>query len=211
MKVRQQYISGLEGLCLKNIQLKLSSGKKSIKSDIGEILFTGIGISGPLVLTLSGKAIDMLESGKGLVIEIDLKPALSIEKLDARMQREIKAAPKRSICNILKSMLPQRLISVFLDIAGIDAHLKAAQITREDRKRLGRLFKSMRLDITGSSGIERAMVTRGGITLKEVDPRTMASKLIKGLYFCGEILDIDADTGGFNLQAAFSTGYIAGC
>jgi predicted Rossmann fold flavoprotein len=210
LNVRQAYISGLEGLSLKNIQLKFSSSGKSVKSDIGELLFTCFGVSGPLVLTLSGKALDMLEPGKGLLLEIDLKPALSIEKLDARMQREFKASPKKSIRNILKAMLPQRLISVFLDIAGIDAHLKAAQITREDRKRLGKLFKSMCLDITGSPGIERAMITRGGIELKEVDPRTMASKLINGLYFCGEILDIAADTGGFNLQAAFSTGYIAG-
>ncbi len=210
LKVRQPYISVLEGLSLKNIQLKFSNSGKSVKSDIGELMFTGFGVSGPLVLTLSGKALDMLEPGRGLFLEIDLKPALSIEKLDMRMQREFKVSPKKSICNILKSMLPQRLINVFLDLAGIDAHLKAAQITREDRKRMGRLFKSMRLDITGSPGIERAMITRGGIGLKEVDPRTMASKLITGLYFCGEILDIAADTGGFNLQAAFSTGYIAG-
>jgi len=210
LKVRQPYIRGLEGLSLKNIQLKFSGSKKSIKSDIGELMFTDSGVSGPLVLTLSGKALDMLEAGKGLLLEIDLKPALSVEKLDARMRREFQAAPKRSIHNILKSMLPQRLISVFLDLVGIDRNLKAAQITREDRKRLVALFKSMRLDITGSPGIERAMVTRGGIELKEVDPRTMASKLIKGLYLCGEILNIAADTGGFNLQAAFSTGYIAG-
>ncbi len=210
LTIKQPYIKKLEGLSLKNIQLKFSNSKKNISSDIGEIIFTHTGISGPLVLTLSGRLLDMLEQGKGLVLDIDLKPALNIEKLDARIQRELQATPKKLMCNILKKMLPQRLVSVFLGSVGIDTRLKASQVTREDRRRVVTLFKGLRFDIIGSPGIERAMVTRGGIALKEIYPRTMQSKLIKGLYFCGEILDIDADTGGFNLQAAFSTGYIAG-
>ena len=210
LKVRERYISKLEGLSLKNIQLKFHSSKKGVKSDIGELMFTSFGISGPLVLTLSGKVLDLLERSKELFVDIDLKPALSIEKLDARMQREIKSAPKKTIANIFKNMLPQRLIDVFLLVAEIDPNLKGAQITGKQRHCMARLFKGFRFEITGSPGMDRAMVTRGGISLKEIDPRTMQSKLITGLYCCGEMLNIDADTGGFNLQAAFSTGYIAG-
>ncbi len=210
LKVREPYISKLEGLSLKNIQLKFRSKKKNVKSDIGELMFTAFGISGPLVLTLSGKILDLLKRSKELFVEIDLKPALSIEKLDARMQREIKSGPKKTIANIFKKMLPQRLIDVFLLVAEIDPNLTGAQITGKQRSSIARLFKGFRFEITGSPGMDRAMVTRGGISLKEIDPRTMQSKLITGLYCCGEMLDIDADTGGFNLQAAFSTGYIAG-
>ena len=211
LKVKQKHLaSRLKGLTLKNIQLKFSSGRKKVKSDIGELLFTDSGISGPLVLTLSGRLLDILKARKGLIVEIDLKPALSREMLDVRLQREFNLSPKRSLGNMLKAMLPHKLISVFLDTAGIDKDKKVAHVTRRERAAIETLLKSMRLEITGSLGMDKAMITRGGISLKEIDPRTMASKLIKGLYFAGEIMDIDADTGGFNLQAAFSTGYVAG-
>lgn len=211
LKVRRKHIvKRLEGLTLRNIRLKFLSGKSRIISDTGELLFTDTGVSGPLVLTLSSRVLDALKAGKKVILEIDLKPALTGETLDARMQRELMLAPRRSIGNVLKAMLPNRLIDVFLDIAGIDKHKKSSQLTRRERRDIEELLKSMRFEITGSAGMKKAMVTRGGVSLKEIDPRTMASRLVKGVYFAGEIIDIDADTGGFNLQAAFSTGYLAG-
>jgi hypothetical protein len=206
----QKYPKALEGLTLKNIRLKFISGKKQIISEIGELLFTGSGVSGPLVLTLSGQIAPWLDKQRRVCLEIDLKPALSEDKLDDRLLRELKSSPKKAIKNMLKEMLPQRLIEVFLEISGIAPDRQAGQITKEERGKLLQLFKKLRMDILGTRPIEEAMVTRGGISLKEINPRTMESRLIKGLYFAGEIIDVDADTGGFNLQAAFSTGYLAG-
>ncbi len=210
LKAEQPYVKRLEGLSLRNIQLKFFGKKKSLRSGIGELLFTSSGVSGPLVLTLSGRALDILEDEGKLILEIDLKPGLTREKLDLRFRREIKNYPKKGIRNILKSLLPSRMTGVFIDITGIDPDRKASQITRNDRARLLGLFKAMRFDITGPTNPDKGMVTRGGVPLKEIDPKTMESRLVKGLYFAGEIIDIDADTGGFNLQAAFSTGYLAG-
>jgi predicted Rossmann fold flavoprotein len=210
LEIRQHYPKLLEGLVLKNIRLIFSDGEKEIISQIGELLFTAFGISGPLVLSLSGRISEWLSGNKHLSVTIDLKPALSKEQLDGRFQRELKASSKTNIKNVLKSLLPKRMIEVFLDIAGIAADRKANQITQEERRKLVELFKGWRLNITKTRPIEEAMVTRGGISLKEINPRTMESRRIKGLYFAGEIIDVDADTGGFNLQAAFSTGYLAG-
>jgi predicted Rossmann fold flavoprotein len=210
LEIRQHYPKLLEGLVLKNIRLIFSDGEKEIVSQIGELLFTAFGISGPLVLSLSGRISEWLSVNKHLSVTIDLKPALSKEQLDRRFQRELKAGSKVNIKNVLKSLLPKRMIEVFLDIAGIAADRKANQITQEERRKLVELFKGWRLNITKTRPIEEAMVTRGGVSLKEINPRTMESRLIKGLYFAGEIIDVDADTGGFNLQAAFSTGYLAG-
>jgi len=200
----------LEGLVLKNIRLKFGDGKRKIASEIGELLFTDFGISGPLVLTLSGRIADWLQEGKKVFAEIDLKPALSAEQLDSRIIREIKAAPKKSAKNIFRELLPQKMIPVFLGIAGVAADKKANQLNKEERQRLIDLFKGLRLEITATRPLNEAMVTRGGVSLKDISPRTMESRLIKGLYFCGEMIDVDADTGGFNLQAAFSTGFLAG-
>ncbi|MCM8795791.1 MAG: NAD(P)/FAD-dependent oxidoreductase [Candidatus Omnitrophica bacterium] len=208
LKTRQRY--PLEGLTLKNIRLKFSNSETKIISGIGELLFTQDGISGPLVLSLSAKVVDWLEEKKPVYVEIDLKPALSKEELDVRLLREFSLQPKKSLKVILKNLLPKRLIKLFLEISDINPLRKANQITRKERESLISLMKSWRLDITGARPIEEAMVTRGGVCLKQIDPRTMESRLIKGLYFAGEMIDIDADTGGFNLQAAFSTGYLAG-
>jgi hypothetical protein len=188
----------------------VSAGQKQIVSEIGELLFTGFGISGPLVLSLSSRVTDWLLAGSGVYAEIDLKPALSIEQLNARLLREFKSNPKKAIGNILKNLLPQRLVAIFLDIVKINPKKMASQITQEERLSLARLFKAFRLDILEPLSIEEAMVTRGGVSLKEINPRTMESRRVKGLYFCGEMIDVDADTGGFNLQAGFSTGYLAG-
>ncbi|MDD4894312.1 MAG: NAD(P)/FAD-dependent oxidoreductase [Candidatus Omnitrophica bacterium] len=207
---RQHYPKLLEGLVLKNIRLRFSDSKKHIESEIGELLFTGFGISGPLVLSLSGKIVDWLKDTNFVYVELDLKPALTKEQLRQRLLREFKLNPKKTIKNVLKSLLPKRLVDVFIDIVKIPPDKKVSHITQKEREGLVNLLKGMRLDIVKALPIEEAMVTRGGVSLKDINPRTMESRLIKGLYFAGEIMDIDADTGGFNLQAAFSTGYLAG-
>ena len=210
LKVKQAYVKGLEGLSLKNIQLKFIGNKKVLKSEIGELLFTDNGVSGPLVVSMSADMLDIFKSDGALALEIDLKPALELKQLDLRLLREIDAVPKKTIFNLLRTMLPVRIIGLFLQIAGIDKDTKAAHVTGVERKKIVSLLKSWRFDVFGSAGIEKAMVTRGGVSLKDIDPKTMQSRIIKGLYFAGEIIDIDADTGGFNLQAAFSTGYLSG-
>ena len=210
LETRQRYPKLLEGLTLKNIRLKVSDGRRQIISEIGELLFTSFGISGPLLLTLSGQIVGWLNENKHVYVDIDLKPALSKEQLNGRLLREFQLTSKKTIRNTLKTLLPQRLIDVFLDMAKIDPCKKVSQVTQLEREVLIALFKGLRLDITKPRPIEEAMVTRGGISLKDINPRTMESRRIKGLYFAGEIIDVDADTGGFNLQAAFSTGYLAG-
>jgi predicted Rossmann fold flavoprotein len=210
LEIRQEGMRHLAGLSLKNIRLKFFSGKNKIISGVGELLFTHTGISGPLVLSLSGRVADWLKQEKGVYAEIDLKPALTPEQLDSRLLREFKAGTNKSLKNILKELLPQRLIAYFLQITDIAPLIKANQVTSMQRRALIRLLKGWRLDITRPRPIQEAMITRGGVSLKEINPRTMESRLVKGLYFAGEIIDVDADTGGFNLQAAFSTGYLAG-
>ena len=210
LDVQENYPKRLEGLSLRNIRLKFSDGNTQIVSETGELVFTASGISGPLVITLSGRVIDMLEQNKNVFVEIDLKPALSIEQLDSRLLREFKANAKKSIKNALKELLPLRLIRVFIEASAIDLLKKCSQITQKEREKIISLLKGFRMDISGSRPVEEGMVTRGGVSLKEINPRTMESRLIKGLYLCGEMIDVDADTGGFNLQAAFSTGYLAG-
>lgn len=208
LEARQNY--HLEGLTLENIRIKFSDGEKEIVSDTGEMLFTKTGISGPLVLSLSGRIVDWMSAGRRVYAEIDLKPALSREQLNSRLLREFKAGPKKNIKSVLKGLLPKRLADVFTGIAKIPAARNASQVSQAERLKLIDLLKAFRLDITRPLAIEEAMVTRGGVSLKDINPRTMESRLIKGLYFAGEMIDVDADTGGFNLQAAFSTGYLAG-
>ena len=210
LETRQTYPGLLEGLTLKNIRLKFSAGGRAILSEIGELLFTAFGISGPLVLSLSGQIADWLGENKHVYVEIDLKPALSKEQLNARLLREFRANAKKSIKNVLKSLLPMKLVDVFIEITKISPLKLASQITQAERYGLISLLKALHLDITRLRPIEEAMITRGGISLRDINPRTMESRLIKGLYFAGEMIDVDADTGGFNLQAAFSTGYLAG-
>ncbi|MFA5096525.1 MAG: NAD(P)/FAD-dependent oxidoreductase [Candidatus Omnitrophota bacterium] len=208
--LKEKYPKDLEGLALKNIRIGFCAGKNKIISEVGELLFTSFGISGPLVLTLSGKVVDWLSEEKEVYAEIDLKPGLTHEQLDARFLREFKLNPKKGIKNIMKGLLPIKLINLFIMLAKIEPHKKANQISQSERRLLAALLKGWRLQVSGSLPLEEGMVTQGGVSLKDIDPRTMESRLVKGLYFCGEMIDIDADTGGFNLQAAFSTGYLAG-
>jgi len=199
-----------QGLTLKNIRLKFLSEEKEIVSGIGEMVFTDFGISGPLVLTLSGRAADWIARGQKITLEIDLKPALSAEQLNNRLLREFNVLSRKNLGNVLKELLPLSLVKVFLLRLKISLDKKANQVTQEERKAIIRLLKSFNLEIKCARSLEEAMITRGGVSLKDIDPRTMESRRVKGLYFCGEMIDLDADTGGFNLQAAFSTGYLAG-
>ncbi len=180
-----------------------------IESRMGEMMFTHFGIGGPVTLRMSLAIVDALEKGP-ISVSIDLKPALDEKQLRQRLQRDFDTNSKRSFRNILKGLLPQKMVDPFIEMTGIPAEKSGSQITGEERERLLSLLKSLRFNIKSPLPLSAAMVTAGGVSLKEIDPRTMASRLVKGLYFCGEVIDIDADTGGFNLQAAFSTGYVAG-
>lgn len=210
LKTKETFVKSLEGLVLKNIRLKFSDEKKKLLSEVGELMFTDTGISGPLVITLSGAVIDWLAQSGKIICEIDLKPGLTKEQLEARLLREFSGNPKKTIKSTLRQLLPQSLIKIFLEKADLSPEKIVSQITQAERARLVNLLKAFTLDIIGSRPLEDAMISRGGVSLKDINPRTMESSIIKGLYFCGEMIDVDADTGGFNLQAAFSTGYLAG-
>jgi predicted Rossmann fold flavoprotein len=210
LETRENYPKRIEGLTLKNIRLTFTCGRKEITSEVGELLFTGFGVSGPLILTLSGRISDWLRTRDNVFLDIDLKPALTEEQLDERLLREFKTGARKNLKNILKELLPFKLLSLSLEILKIDPTKQASYVTQEERRKLILFLKRFHLEIKRSLPIEAGMVTRGGVSLKEINPRTMESRIIKGLYFAGEIIDVDADTGGFNLQATFSTGYLAG-
>lgn len=198
----------LQGLSLKNVRLTISDGKKNVVSEFGEMLFTHFGISGPIVLSCSSY-INRLPAEK-LSAVIDLKPALSEEVLDNRLQREFAEYNTKSISGIARSLLPAALIETVLKQAGISPTKKCSEITKEERKSLVFSLKNLTFSIKGLRPIEEAIVTAGGVNVNEINPKTMESKLVKNLYFAGEVLDVDCLTGGFNLQVAFATGYIAG-
>jgi predicted Rossmann fold flavoprotein len=200
----------LEGLSLRNVGVSVwvDGGKET--EAFGEMLFTGFGVSGPIVLTLSRGIVDALRSGRRVALSIDLKPALDHPTLDARLLRDIAASPKRHFHNILKELLPSSLIPVCVDLTDIPAHKAAHRIGADERQRLRLWLKDFRLEVTGHRPLSEAIVTAGGVDTAQVDPHTMASRVIEGLYFAGEVLDIDAETGGYNLQAAFSTGWVSG-
>ncbi len=210
LTVHEGWCTDLQGLSLRNVGLKiLEEGKKKpVYTDFGEMLFTHFGLSGPMVLSASAH----LRHPERQVYKavIDLKPALTPEQLDARVQRDFSKYANRDFSNSLEELLPRKLIPVMVRLTGIPGHVKTHQVTREMRGRLCALCKALPLSITGFRPVEEAIVTRGGVPVKEVDPHTMASKRCEGLYFAGEVLDLDAYTGGFNLQIAWSTGYLAG-
>lgn len=200
----------LRGLTLKNIRLEFKAGRHQVTSEIGELLFTDFGVSGPLILSLSGTIGDWLAAGQTVSMAVDIKPALSEEQLESRLLRDVTSQPKRQIVNLLKEYLPISFIPVFLKIAKVPEKREANQLRQADRRQLIKLFKAFPLRIKATLPLEEAMVTKGGVSLKDIDPRTMASRKLDGLYFAGELMDVDGDTGGYNLQAAFSTGYLAG-
>ena len=200
----------LQGLSLRNIRFSVFFDQKKVIDAFGEMLFTHFGISGPVVLTHSGKIVDALRAGLQVSVSIDLKPALDESKLDARLLRELDQGGKQHVRTMLKRLLPSKMIAVCADQSKIPLDRPCHQVTSQDRRRLLTWLKNLRLEVTASLPLEAGMVTMGGVSLKEVDPRTMMSKVVDGLFFAGEVLDLVADTGGFNLQAAFSTGWVAG-
>jgi predicted Rossmann fold flavoprotein len=197
------------GLSLRNVEVRLLLDGQEFAREFGEMLFTHYGVSGPIILTLSGPTVARLGRGR-LEMSINLKPALSPEELDARLRRDLDRFGKRTYRNLLKELLPQKMIDVVAARSGIPSDKPGHQITAAERLRLRELLHDFRLTIVGHRPLEEAIVTAGGVDTQEVDPRTMASRLVKGLYFAGEVLNVQADTGGYNLQAAFSTGYVAG-
>ena len=210
LNVKQGFCSRLSGLSLKNVTLTVyeSGRKKPVFSELGEMLFTHFGISGPLVLSASAH---MRKMGSAeYVAYIDLKPALDEQKLDSRILRDFEEEKNRNFGNSLDKLLPKSIIPVIISLSGIAPDTKVNQISREQRARLCGVLKALRFDITGFRPIEEAIITGGGISVKEINPSTMESKLVSGLFFAGEIIDADAYTGGFNLQIAFSTGHLAG-
>jgi predicted Rossmann fold flavoprotein len=197
------------GLSLRNVQVRLLLDGVEFAREFGEMLFTHYGVSGPIVLTLSGPAVQRLGQGR-LEMSINLKPGLSPEKLDARLLRDLDEFGRKSYRNLLKRLLPQKMIDVVVARTGIPPDKPGHQITAQEREELRALLHDFRLEIVGHRPLEEAIVTAGGVDTREVDPRTMSSRLVEGLYFAGEVLNVQADTGGYNLQAAFSTGYVAG-
>ena len=206
---RQRWVSELMGLGLKNIALTVTDEQnKHVYEDFGELLFTHFGVSGPVVLSASAHMRDM--ERKQYRLHIDLKPALSAQQLDERIRRDFTQNTNKHLINALDALLPKALIPVILRLAELDEHKVVNQISKEERLRLGETLKDVRLDVAGFRPIEEAIITSGGVNVKEINPSTMESKLVSGLFFAGEVLDVDAYTGGFNLQIAFSTGWLAG-
>ena len=211
VETQENFVKELMGLTLKNVTLKLVQGRKILYSELGEMLFTHFGISGPLVLSASSYIAAEIQKKRELpVIRIDLKPALSEEQLDARILKDFEEAKNKCFKNALDHLLPQRMIDVIVRLSGIDPEKKVNAISKEERKALVQVFKNFTLHVAGLRDYKEAVITKGGISVKEVVPSTMESKLVTGLYFAGEVLDVDAMTGGYNLQIAWSTGYAAG-
>jgi predicted flavoprotein YhiN len=229
----QMFAKSMQGVSLRNVRATAFQGEASridstltpqidygrgekkvprpplIESRFGEMLFTHFGLGGPIILLMSLAVTEALENGP-VAILIDLKPALTKEQLHKRLQRDLDKSGKRKIAGIIKEYLPAKMIEPFIELTGIDKEKPAHHITAPEREKIIELFKALRFNVKSALPLEKAIVTAGGVALAEIDPRTMASKKVEGLYFCGEVMDIDADTGGYNLQAAFSTGYVAG-
>jgi predicted Rossmann fold flavoprotein len=205
----EEWVHELQGLSLKNVSTRLTNDKKCLYEGFGEMLFTHYGVSGPLVLSASSRIKEKMY-GSELKLHIDLKPALDEKQLDERILRDWEESRNRDYINSLNRLLPQKLIPVIVSLSGTDAHRKINAITKEERQRLVSLIKDLTVTVSGNRGFNEAIITRGGIKVKEINPSTMESKSIKGLYFAGEMIDVDALTGGFNLQIAWSTGHLAG-
>ncbi len=206
---KEEYVTRMQGLALKNVRVRIRDGKKLLYDDFGEMLFTHFGVSGPLILSASA-AIKPKLVNKPLAMEIDLKPALSFEQLDARLLREFDEAKNRQFKNSIVHLFPAKMIPVILELSRISPEKKVNEITREERQNFVRLMKAFPVTLDGLRNFKEAIITRGGVKVKEINPSTMESKLVGNLYFCGEVLDLDAMTGGYNLQIAWSTGFLAG-
>ncbi len=200
----------MAGLNLRNVNTRMLIDGRKKREHFGEVVFTDFGITGPSILTLSGGAVDSLNSGHKVVFSIDLKPALDEKKLDARLQRDIASQGTKPISSLLRGLIPREMVPVCLNGIDIPAERTACHISAKERRRLRTWLKDLRLEVTGCRPFSEAIITAGGVDTQEIDPRTMQSRKTKGLFFAGELIDIQADTGGYNLQAAFSTGWLAG-
>ncbi|RDU23127.1 BaiN/RdsA family NAD(P)/FAD-dependent oxidoreductase [Anaerosacchariphilus polymeriproducens] len=206
---QESYVTRLQGLSLKNVEVSIYENKKRIFQDFGEMLFTHFGVSGPLILSASSIINENIKKHP-LLLSIDLKPALTLEQLDKRVIREFKENKNKQFKNTINSLFPAKLIPIMIELSEISPEKQVNEISKEERTRFVQLIKNLQMTITGFRDYNEAIITRGGVHIKEVDPSTMESKKIRGLYFIGEVLDLDALTGGFNLQIAWSTAYAAG-
>ena len=207
LETEEGWPSSLQGLSLRNVRLRLIQGRRLLYEELGEMLFTHFGVSGPLVLEAS---CHLPEDPAGTVLELDLKPGLTADQLVARLQREFAAAGKKQIRGLFPALLPKSLAEIFPSLCGIPAEQPCSQISGADRARLAASLKGLRMTVRRCRPLAEAIVTRGGVSVREISPATMESRLVPGLYFAGELMDVDAHTGGFNLQIAFSTGALAG-
>lgn len=209
MEVKEWYAQELMGLSLRNIEIRVTDGKKKLYQEFGEMLFTHYGVTGPVILSASSIVGKKLKE-KELTLHIDLKPALTEKQLDKRVLREFEENHNRQFKNAVDSLFPSKLRPIMVELSGIPEEKKVHEITKEERLHFVRLIKDFTMTLSGLRGYKEAIITKGGVSVKEIDPGTMESKLVKGLYFAGEVLDLDAVTGGYNLQIAWSTGYLAG-
>lgn len=211
LETEEDWVKDVQGLSLRNVRATLLADGEPVQELFGEMMFTHFGVTGPIILSASRKAADCLAKGSLVELELNLKPALTPEKLDARVQRDFERYIRKSLKNGLVDLLPYKLIEPVLDYAYLDPDKPVHQVTAEERRRLVETLQHLTLTITKTRPLAEAIVTAGGISVKEINPKTMESKLVPGLYFAGEVVDVDAYTGGYNLQAAFSMGNAAGC
>lgn len=213
MTVKEDYCMQMQGLSLKNVEVKIKDGKKVLFEEFGEMLFTHFGVSGPLILSASSfysKNLSKRKGGDEVKLFLDLKPALTPEQLDKRLLRDFEEAKNKQFKNALDHLFPAKLIPVMIELSDISPEKKVNEISREERKAFGSLIKELPMTVTGTRSFAEAIITQGGISVKDINPSTMESKRVRHLYFAGEVLDLDAMTGGFNLQIAWSTGHLAG-
>lgn len=206
---KEEYVTRLQGLSLKNVEVRIYDGKKLLYEEFGEMLFTHFGVSGPLILSASA-ALKPAQTKKELALKIDLKPAVSEEQLDKRLLREFEEAKNKQFKNAVAGLFPAKMTPIMIEVSGIDPEKKVNEVTREERHAFINLIKTFPVTLCGLRDFNEAIITKGGVKVKEIDPSTMGSKCTRQLYFCGEVLDLDAMTGGYNLQIAWSTGYLAG-
>ena len=211
LETEEEWVKDVQGLSLRNVRATLLAGGEKVQEMFGEMMFTHFGVTGPIILSMSRRAAKCLAEGKFVELELNLKPALTPEKLDARIQRDFEQHIRKSLKNGLLDLLPHKLIEPVLDCAYLDPEKPVHQVTAEERHRLAETLQHLTLTIAKTRPLAEAIVTAGGVSVREINPKTMESKLVPGLYFAGEVVDVDAYTGGYNLQAAFSMGNAAGC
>lgn len=211
LETEEEWVKDVQGLSLRNVRATFLAGGEKVQEMFGEMMFTHFGVTGPIILSMSRRAAKCLAEGKFVELELNLKPALTPEKLDARIQRDFEQHIRKSLKNGLLDLLPHKLIEPVLDCAYLDPEKPVHQVTAEERHRLAETLQHLTLTIAKTRPLAEAIVTAGGVSVREINPKTMESKLVPGLYFAGEVVDVDAYTGGYNLQAAFSMGNAAGC